>query len=468
MIRDREPLCTFSDSVFTTALNVIVKSSAAQQIDDHYQHSVHPGGRRSGIRYTSTAVLVALLVRFLAGLPYSLRGAMDTIGAFTPQQLSAVGMADQDCAAIHSDAAREYKRFHRFWALRMQPLDPDWDLPSRRMTNAEFKALLRKRSEQDRHRCAAADERLTRLINDLLYGSVDNQRPRRLRRRRRRRRNHHQHRRSRWHPRRQRRPLPRRLLDRQVLGTRERPHPAQHRKHRRTRRAAGNQSQRLRRRRHLRHPRGPPRRPARRTPGVHRNGRARTHRRQHPRPGHRAGPCPPHRPGRPPRRPYPVASADRRHGLQQQNRIRRAHAHHPLLTGGALPQPLVGELPQCQPARCTRRATPGAHPLRRSVLLPRGRRPYSRAPHPEDRRTAQARQLPQPRSPPARHLPLPDGPPHPTHPRRRPARQTTPGRGRTHRRKSPSGLPGSTRRRQMPAEAGIAEHRHRWDTAGPT
>ncbi|PQP51741.1 hypothetical protein [Mycolicibacterium austroafricanum] len=177
MIRDREPLCTFSDSVFTTALNVIAKSSAAQQIDDHYQHSVHPGGRRSGIRYTSTAVLVALLVRFLAGLPYSLRGAMDTIGAFTPQQLSAVGMADQDCAAIHSNAAREYKRFHRFWALRMQPLDPDWDLPSRRMTNAEFKALLRKRSEQDRHRCAAADERLTRLINDLLYGSVNNQRP---------------------------------------------------------------------------------------------------------------------------------------------------------------------------------------------------------------------------------------------------------------------------------------------------
>lgn len=177
MIRDRQPLCTFSDSVFTTALDVIAKSSAAQQIDDHYQHSVHPGGRPSGIRYTSTAVLVALLVRFLAGLPYSLRGAMDTIGAFTPQQLSAVGMADQDCAAIHSNAAREYKRFHRFWALRMQPLDPDWDLPSRRMTNAEFKALLRKRSEQDRHRCAAADERLTRLINDLLYGSVDNQRP---------------------------------------------------------------------------------------------------------------------------------------------------------------------------------------------------------------------------------------------------------------------------------------------------
>lgn len=84
MIRDREPLCTFSDSVFTTALNMIAKSSVAQLIDDHYQHNVHPGGRRSGIRYTSTAVLVALLVRFLAGLPFSLRGAMDTIGAFTP------------------------------------------------------------------------------------------------------------------------------------------------------------------------------------------------------------------------------------------------------------------------------------------------------------------------------------------------------------------------------------------------
>lgn len=173
MIRPRQHLCTIADEVFFTALEVIMKSAVAECIEQHCREASRGGGRKpSGIEYTVSAVLVAFLVRFLMGRPYSLRGAMDTLGEFTHDQLAAVGMAGQDCTAIRSEAESEYRRFHRFWSLRMQPLDPDFDLPSQRMTNAEFHARLRARSDEDRLRSDVAAQRLTTLINDLLYGSV--------------------------------------------------------------------------------------------------------------------------------------------------------------------------------------------------------------------------------------------------------------------------------------------------------
>lgn len=54
----------------------------------------------------------------------------------------------------------------------MQPIDPDFDLPSRRMTNKEFDERRAARTPEDMQQSRAADERLTTLINDLLYGSV--------------------------------------------------------------------------------------------------------------------------------------------------------------------------------------------------------------------------------------------------------------------------------------------------------
>ncbi|EPQ70798.1 hypothetical protein [Mycobacterium marinum] len=97
---------------------------------------------------------------------------MDTLGEFSADQLAAVGMAGQNCAGIHVDAESEYKRFHRYWRLRLAPLDPDADLPAKRMTNAEHAARLRARTDEDRSRTALADQRLTLLVNDLLCGSV--------------------------------------------------------------------------------------------------------------------------------------------------------------------------------------------------------------------------------------------------------------------------------------------------------
>lgn len=178
MIRNSAPKYTVTDAVFNRAAGVIKKSGVDQTIEDAYRHCTHDGGRPStGIKYTSTAVLTALLVRSLIGLPYSLFGALETIAAFSSVQLAAVGMAGQDCSVIGSTAAREYKRLHRFWSTRMTALDPDFDLPAQRMTNAEFAARIRSRSAEDRQRSRTAHELLDTVINDLIYGSVDNPRP---------------------------------------------------------------------------------------------------------------------------------------------------------------------------------------------------------------------------------------------------------------------------------------------------
>lgn len=178
MIRNHTPKYTLTDSIFNQALSVIAKSGAAQTIEDNYRKSTHDGGRPStGIKYTPTSVLTALMVRSLIGLPYSLCGAMETIAAFSHTQLAAVGMGGQDCSAIATNAAREYKRFHRYWAIRMLALDPDFDLPAQRMTNAEFQARIRSRSADDWRRSRTAQELLDTVINDLIYGSVENPRP---------------------------------------------------------------------------------------------------------------------------------------------------------------------------------------------------------------------------------------------------------------------------------------------------
>lgn len=178
MIRPRPQHCTIANATFMTAYQAITKSGAAQSIENHYHHARKPGGRKiSGIDYTATAVLTALLVRFLMSRPYSLRGAMDTIGEFTADQLAIVGMDGQDCTAITTSAKTEYHRLWRFWQARMEPLDPDFDLRSKRMTNGQFTRLLAARTPAERQQSRAADERLTTLINDLLYGSIWNDNP---------------------------------------------------------------------------------------------------------------------------------------------------------------------------------------------------------------------------------------------------------------------------------------------------
>lgn len=178
MIKTRPAACTVTEEVFDTALRVIAKARVAEQMEFYYQHATRGGGRPPAtLRYTTEAIWVSLLVRFLQGRPYSMRGAMDTIGEFSDQQLAAVGMSGQDCTPIRRTPDTEYQRMHRFWHLRVDQLDPFSDVPARRITNAEFAELLASRTQETLLRAEAADQRLTDLINDLLFGSIDDPAP---------------------------------------------------------------------------------------------------------------------------------------------------------------------------------------------------------------------------------------------------------------------------------------------------
>lgn len=171
-------LCGYHDDVFTTAMEVIDRSGVATEIEAWYQQRVRGRGQQpAGIAYTVEAVLVAFLVRNLTGRPFSIGGAMVTIAELTDAQRAAVGMAGQDCTAIITNPRREYARLHRFWNARMSAIDPDLDLPARRMTNAAFAVMAKSRTPEQLIAAQLADERLTTVINRLLAASINDQAP---------------------------------------------------------------------------------------------------------------------------------------------------------------------------------------------------------------------------------------------------------------------------------------------------
>jgi hypothetical protein len=178
VIKARQSVCTVTDDVFATAIDVITKARVAEALEFYYREATRGGGRPpAGIQYTALAIWVALLVRFLQGRPHSLRGVMDTIGEFSDQQLAAVGMIGQDCSAITRTPGSEYQRMHRFWQLRLDQVDPFVDVPARRITNGEFAEILASRTQERLLAAEIADQRLTDLVNDLLYGSINDPAP---------------------------------------------------------------------------------------------------------------------------------------------------------------------------------------------------------------------------------------------------------------------------------------------------
>jgi hypothetical protein len=173
MIKTRPQQCTISDGLFAEALAVIEGSAAAESIEYFFRQSSGGGGRKpSGIRFTVKAILVALLIRFIMGRPFQLRGAMDTIGELTPEQLAAVGMHGQDLPALHNDSRRAYVKMHSFWLRRMEALDSFSDVPAKRMPNSAFRAILSSRSDEQHQHAAVAAERLSMITNDILAASI--------------------------------------------------------------------------------------------------------------------------------------------------------------------------------------------------------------------------------------------------------------------------------------------------------
>lgn len=148
MIKTRLQCCTIADETFAEALTVIEGSGAAESIEEFFRQSSGGGGRQpSDLRFTVKAILVALLIRFRMGRAFHLRGAMDTIGEFTPDQLATLGMGGQNVSVLRTDSQRAYTKMHSFWSRRMAALDSFIDIPARRMPNSAFRGLLGSRTE---------------------------------------------------------------------------------------------------------------------------------------------------------------------------------------------------------------------------------------------------------------------------------------------------------------------------------
>lgn len=178
MIAPRDRECTLSEHIFRDAHTIVTKSGAAELIEAQYRLACGDGGRKAvGIHYTVTAVLVALLARVMLKRPPTLCGVMDTVGEFTAAQLETVGMAGQDCARIWQQRHREYHRFVAWWSRRLLPFDGWADIPARRMTNAEYRNHLRKRTPDQQRQCNDAEHRLHGVINRLVAASVDEASP---------------------------------------------------------------------------------------------------------------------------------------------------------------------------------------------------------------------------------------------------------------------------------------------------
>jgi hypothetical protein len=153
----------------------MTRSGAAQLINSYTTKA--RGRTRSTITYTTEAFLAALIVRVYLQRTPTLTGIQATIADFTPEQLGAVGMADQDMSAIREDSRREYSRFHQWVTALLLPLDSGADLPARRVSNAVHREQLSRRSQQQRDIAAAATEKALAVINRIVAGSIDDPAP---------------------------------------------------------------------------------------------------------------------------------------------------------------------------------------------------------------------------------------------------------------------------------------------------
>ncbi|MBE5462799.1 hypothetical protein [Mycobacteroides abscessus] len=170
MITPIEPECVLSDRVFGDALGVVERSGAATLIDSYAAEARGAGGRprAGGVRYTMTAVLVALMARIMLTRTPSIRGVLATIADFTDTQQAAVGMTGAPSPLIRAD----YKRFHDWLTTQLTPLDSHHDLPARRVRNDRDRQQRAARTAEVLVQQAAALERSRIVTNRIIAGSI--------------------------------------------------------------------------------------------------------------------------------------------------------------------------------------------------------------------------------------------------------------------------------------------------------
>lgn len=170
----KTPTYLISRENFTRCLTLVTDSGVGQmlqQLSDQYRSS---GGRKpSGRRFSIIAVLVVALAIIRVSRVPSLREIHRMIGTLTPPQLAAVGMDPDQVGGGYDD----YGAFHGWLNRLLVPLDPGWDLPARRITNAEHKAMLAARSPEDWDRAERADRYTHDAVNALIAASIEDKNP---------------------------------------------------------------------------------------------------------------------------------------------------------------------------------------------------------------------------------------------------------------------------------------------------
>jgi len=169
------PEYVVSDTIFDAARFMVDRSGAAEVIDSYTHKGC--GRTRSTITYTTCAFLTALIIRVCLQRPPTLRGIHATIADFTRDQLSTVGMGEQDITPIHEDSRGEYARFHQWATAMLRPLDSGPDLPARRISNADHHRQLAARTREQQAVATTANQRALHVINRIVAASIDDPAP---------------------------------------------------------------------------------------------------------------------------------------------------------------------------------------------------------------------------------------------------------------------------------------------------
>lgn len=173
-------ISTYRDSndLFTRSLDLIERSGVVEEIEDLAGAHRGVGGRPArGIRYTVKAILVTLGVLIDRQAPPTVRNVLsEIVFVFNDVQLASLGMSisQEQRAAVKPARAwnSEYKRFLNWVNRRLVVLDSHFDLPARRVLNAEYRRRLEARTDEEVEQARLAADHARRLCNKIVAASV--------------------------------------------------------------------------------------------------------------------------------------------------------------------------------------------------------------------------------------------------------------------------------------------------------
>lgn len=148
----------------------VERSGAAELLDRYFEESRGQGGRTSEWKFSMLGYLTIKAALMAIPRAASDAEALRVMRELTVDQLERLGMV----AAVQSASD---KAFYNWIARRLRPVDPGFDLPARRVTNAEHRRHVRSRTPEVNAAVHLAADRLHTVVNLLVAASVDDLSP---------------------------------------------------------------------------------------------------------------------------------------------------------------------------------------------------------------------------------------------------------------------------------------------------